>query len=387
MFESGSALDFDKILKQLQDSTEAVSWRDRRLLVKHIGAALCERVCFKTAIELVYLLVADPKWEVRTDIANLMLLLPEKEFIRVAAILTEDTNAFVRKAAERAIDRRNRGLQNIRRSRNELRHVQAQYAVFEKMHGNLAAEKSRAIAETLFDHLAGATVHEMRGILTPLKATASALLHHLDEGCLEPVECRRQLRKFADKLAFMERLLEDMRSYSQPVPMERRNERLSDLVSEALSMAYDHLRGNSRNPENVNVRIDVTENLTIETSRHQILIAITNILKNAFDSFAEDFHTFRDGAIHIQAKLRDTETIEIHVQDNGMGISPDDLQELREFIPFKTSKKNQGTGFGLAIAHRIIRAHGGNVGIESGEDSGTTVTIVLPMEQNDGEGE
>ena len=59
-------------------------------------------------------------------------------------------------------------------------------------------------------------------------------------------------------------------------------------------------------------------------------------------------------------------------------------QELREFIPGKTTKKSFGTGFGLPIARRNIKSHGGSIGIQSQDEAGTTVTIVLPTSYNGG---
>lgn len=67
-----------------------------------------------------------------------------------------------------------------------------------------------------------------------------------------------------------------------------------------------------------------------------------------------------------------------------MGICEEDLQEIMDFVPGKTSKKNSGTGFGLPIAQRNLGAHGGTIGIRSKIDQGTTVTITLPIEQDMG---
>lgn len=67
--------------------------------------------------------------------------------------------------------------------------------------------------------------------------------------------------------------------------------------------------------------------------------------------------------------------VAIVVQDNGSGMSPDTLLQIRR--PFFTTKKN-GTGLGLAMADQILARAGGMLQVDSVEGEGTTVTCVLP---------
>lgn len=74
--------------------------------------------------------------------------------------------------------------------------------------------------------------------------------------------------------------------------------------------------------------------------------------------------------------------IEISVQDTGIGISPDDLPRLfREFEqlePFYT-KRQQGSGLGLALCRRLVKLHGGRIWASSeGEGCGSTFTFTIP---------
>ena len=332
-------------------------------------------------MEMVDVLTADPKWEVRSDIADLLLSLPEDRFVRTVVVLSEDTNAFVSRAAERALDRRRRGRRIAHRTKRGFDHVESQYAAMEKMYGKVVADKARKTAEQLFDHLIGVTVHEMRGILTPLKAGTACLLQHLDDGTVDPAECRRILVKVMERTAFLERLLDDMRNYSQALPSECRCERLWDIVTKALCMVEENLEANGRNVDGIQVQLAVPQNITLEIVRHQVLVAIKNVVKNAFEAFDNGTGQFRNGQITISAQVTEAETVEVTIEDTGMGISAEDLEEIRQFIPGKTTKKNRGTGFGLPIARRHILAHGGSIGIESHENEGTRITITLPLER------
>ncbi|SEF86428.1 sensor histidine kinase, partial [Algoriphagus boritolerans] len=70
--------------------------------------------------------------------------------------------------------------------------------------------------------------------------------------------------------------------------------------------------------------------------------------------------------------------IEISVSDNGPGI-PDAIKD-KIFQPFFTTKPTgQGTGLGLSLSYDIVKAHGGDISLESQEGLGTTFHITLPI--------
>ena len=126
----------------------------------------------------------------------------------------------------------------------------------------------------------------------------------------------------------------------------------------------------------MDVANEVAEFVSLEASRYQLVQVFENVIRNAFES------TDEDGRIRITSDLADEKCVVVRVADNGVGMSPEEVKDA--FIPFKTSKKNQGgTGFGLAIAKKIVQAHGGAIVMESAEDRGTTVKITLPLTQQD----
>jgi len=149
-------------------------------------------------------------------------------------------------------------------------------------------------------------------------------------------------------------------------------------------MVLDAFRATGRDPVSVLAAFDVPENLTVEMSRHHIVRAISNIIMNAYEAFAIDPQTFGSGSIRLHASPLDGGRVEVVVRDNGMGLSAEELDEIRRFVPGGTSKKTYGTGFGLPNAKRRIGDHGGSLAINSVEDEGTVVTITLPTEANGG---
>ena len=67
----------------------------------------------------------------------------------------------------------------------------------------------------------------------------------------------------------------------------------------------------------------------------------------------------------------------ITVADNGVGIAPEQLEDL--FKPFVSSKGARGTGLGLAVSRKILREHGGDILVQSMPDVGSKFTMRLPI--------
>jgi signal transduction histidine kinase len=77
--------------------------------------------------------------------------------------------------------------------------------------------------------------------------------------------------------------------------------------------------------------------------------------------------------IHVRA---DDDSVYVLIADTGAGIKQGDIAKL--FSPYHTTKTG-GHGLGLMIVQRIMRDHGGHVGIESKEGTGTVVTLQFPQ--------
>jgi signal transduction histidine kinase len=81
------------------------------------------------------------------------------------------------------------------------------------------------------------------------------------------------------------------------------------------------------------------------------------------------------GAIRLKTQAGRNARVAFEVSDDGPGIPADVRPHI--FTPFFTNREG-GTGLGLALVERIVRAHQGTVTVESGRDAGTTFRIELP---------
>jgi PAS domain S-box-containing protein len=132
-------------------------------------------------------------------------------------------------------------------------------------------------------------------------------------------------------------------------------------------------------------RLQVTCTLTlspdpalVSADRQQLQEALNHLVENALQSMPAG------GALNIRAYTADEggaesdKRVGIDVADTGTGIEPEHLAPI--FQPFFTTKTiGRGTGLGLAIVQETVRAHGGQITVESAPGKGSRFTILLPL--------
>ena len=124
--------------------------------------------------------------------------------------------------------------------------------------------------------------------------------------------------------------------------------------------------------------LNYNRNAVIEADRVKFKQIFYNLLSNAVKFTPEN------GKVVTHLKVSDTE-LRAEVIDTGIGISEADQAKL--FAPFTqidTSKSRRygGTGLGLALTHRLIVLHGGEIGVESNEGKGSNFTFRIPLQQS-----
>lgn len=371
-----TSVDLTEALSALRADRDAIPWPQRRQIVGRIAAPLAEGMAGDPFRSLLLLLAEDPKWEVRKDVADALAMIPDNDLAALVEGFLKDTHAYVRRAAKQSIERRRKTAREARKRKRGVDLVLALYQELEDQHGKAAADKARRLAEQLYDTLIGATVHEMRSVLTALKEDNAQLIERDGAGQLDRPFLQRKSLKIADRLAFMERLLQDMRNYAQPVSTERVVVAVADLLTEARSIVSENLKARNINPRTVVLNVCVPADLAVKASRVHLVTAIVNVLKNAYDFLPADGEG-PAGQIHVRATPKGKQ-IHLTVQDTGQGIPTANLDEVRQCLPGRTSRRHVGTGFGLCNARRFVEAHGGKLLIDSKENHGTTVTLVLP---------
>lgn len=110
----------------------------------------------------------------------------------------------------------------------------------------------------------------------------------------------------------------------------------------------------------------------ITSDRGQLQQVFLNIINNAFAAVQDG------GSVTLTTFAADGGMVGVSIQDNGKGMSEEVQRHI--FEPFFTTKKTAGTGLGMFITYGIIKRLGGEIGINSREGVGTTVTVYLPQD-------
>ena len=162
---------------------------------------------------------------------------------------------------------------------------------------------------------------------------------------------------------------------------------INALADEYLRLAYHGLRAKDKS-FNATLKTDFDETIgKINIIPQDIGRVILNLITNAFYAVDEKKETKCLKVTNQLSQLatkplpllrRGTEgEVLISVKDNGPGIPQKVLDKI--FQPFFTTKPTgQGTGLGLSLAYDIVKAHGGELKVNTKENEGTEFTIVLP---------
>jgi signal transduction histidine kinase len=103
-----------------------------------------------------------------------------------------------------------------------------------------------------------------------------------------------------------------------------------------------------------------------------------NVIQNAIEAMAESGGTLWVSVTSMVKSASGTDKVRVEFRDSGSGISSSMISRI--FDPFFTTKPS-GTGLGLSICHEFVRAHGGEIQVESAQGNGTSVRIILPVDQ------
>ena len=162
----------------------------------------------------------------------------------------------------------------------------------------------------------------------------------------------------------------DLKNYSkQSNVAEKMPMQINNAVKNAMRLAKTTLRKSS-----VHVSLNLEDDLPrIEGNLQSIEQIILNIIINAVQAIDH-----KRGEIEITTgfQIKDG-MVFINIKDNGKGIAPEMVDKI--FLPFVTDKQNQGgTGLGLSVTDTLVKAHQGEIGIETRAGQGTSFTVYLP---------
>jgi signal transduction histidine kinase len=223
---------------------------------------------------------------------------------------------------------------------------------------NNFSEVNKELVDELQQELKAGKIDDAIAISNDIKDNEEKILHH---------------GKRAD--AIVKGMLQHSRSSSgvkEPTD-------INALADEYLRLVYHGLRAKDKS-FNATMKTDFDESIgNINIVPQDIGRVVLNLINNAFYSVDEKKKQIGDGyepIVSVTTK-KNNGKVEINVADNGNGIPQKVLDKI--FQPFFTTKPTgQGTGLGLSLSYDIVKAHGGELKVETKEGEVSEFIIQLP---------
>jgi signal transduction histidine kinase len=296
---------------------------------------------------------------------------------RTTAILLEETIEELEKK-RKAIEETNAALQ---KSLDDLKAAQTQLIQSEKMAslGELTAGIAHEIQNPLnfvnnFSEVNAELIEELKAEL----AIGNMQL---------AIELANDIRDNSEKINHHGKragdIVKGMLQHSRSSSGVKEPTDINALCDEYLRLSYHGLRAKDKN-FNAAIVTDFDASLgKINIIPQDIGRVVLNLLTNAFYAVDEKKKTGAEGyepTVTINTK-KVNDKIEISVTDNGNGIPQKILDKI--FQPFFTTKPSgKGTGLGLSLSYDIVKAHGGELKVDTKEGEGSTFIISLPTNNN-----
>ncbi|SIO61311.1 PAS domain S-box-containing protein [Singulisphaera sp. GP187] len=224
----------------------------------------------------------------------------------------------------------------------------------------LHAERLAAIGE-----MVAGLAHESRNALQRSQACLEMLALHVQDRP-KAIGLIDRLQQAQDHL---HHLYEDVRGYAAPIRLERRLCKLAEIWREAWADLKPQWAG--RAVTLVESGEDPDQRCAVDPFR--LGQVFHNILENALSACVDPVK-IEVGCTRIE--VDGVPLLRVAVRDNGPGVGPEHRERI--FEPFYTTK-TKGTGLGMAIARRIIEAHGGQIAAGQAAGQGAEIVITLPQ--------
>ncbi|SFX30329.1 diguanylate cyclase (GGDEF) domain-containing protein [Thermoactinomyces sp. DSM 45891] len=208
--------------------------------------------------------------------------------------------------------------------------------------------------------LAAGLAHEIRNPLTSIRGFVQI-------SAAESTEVKKWESIILPEIDRINDLLTQFLNLSESRPTRFQNFHVDQLISDIYSLLKPKvmLMGHELVMETPKTPI------YIEADPEKLKQVLINLIQNGLDALVQR------GQVDIKWYVKHKH-LSIEIQDTGAGIKPEFISRIYE--PFFTTK-DEGTGMGLAICHRIIQDHGGSMRVESRMGKGTTFHLSLPLKQ------
>jgi two-component system sensor histidine kinase PilS (NtrC family) len=207
--------------------------------------------------------------------------------------------------------------------------------------------------------LAANIAHEIRNPLASMSGAVEVLAGDLATG----KERERLTQIVARESARLDRIIGNFLDYARPAPLVLGTVNVAEIAEDVLTLLQHRDL-----PPGLKIIREFPPSLPWRLDAHQFRQALWNLCLNGVEAMPAG------GELRVSAEVR-PEGLRVAVSDTGEGIGPGELPHVLE--PFYSAKPG-GSGLGLALVHRAVEDHGGQIDIRSTPGLGTTVVLTLP---------
>ena len=239
--------------------------------------------------------------------------------------------------------------------------------VYERASREKADEVSRLKTEFI-----SSVSHELR---TPMSSLQS-LSELLQSGKIQDASRReRLLQLMAGECGRLSRFIHNVLDFGKIEQGTERYEMRTEAVQPLIREVIDLYRPGAA-PEELVLTAEMPETpVLLEADQDAVRQALLNLVDNAIK--------YSEGRKEVTIRLvPGRESVEIQVEDRGIGIEPEDRERIFEafFRSPRAARHNpKGVGLGLKIVKHIMDAHGGRIGLRSEPGKGTTFSLIFPL--------
>ncbi|MBN2165802.1 MAG: tetratricopeptide repeat protein [Marinilabiliaceae bacterium] len=228
---------------------------------------------------------------------------------------------------------------------------------------------------TSLGEMAAGIAHEVNQPMQNISLSAEGVRLELNEDNPDKEYLKQSIDEIFEDIERVREIVDHIRIFSSgQKDMVVEEFDVSECVRAAVSMI-----GKQYSNHHIDLQLELSDHLpSVLGNPHKLEQVIFNLLSNARDAVEEmkqrtpiikkkiDVVTFSQGR-----------KVVLEVIDNGVGIPLEKQTDI--FLPFVTSKQlGKGTGLGLSISHRLVKEMGGRIEVESKENEGTLMRIILP---------
>ena len=227
------------------------------------------------------------------------------------------------------------------------------------------AEKMATIGE-----LASGIAHEIRNPLAGISAAIQVLAKELK---LDPAY-REVMDEIMRQLERLDKNTKDLLSFAKPAEVKF----LEGDINEVISSAIFFIRTQAEK-QGIYINEDLEPGMPkINIDPMKMQQVFLNVMLNAVQAMPAGGSLSIVSRISENIENRYRKNVELSFIDTGKGITKEQLKKI--FDPFFTTK-HRGTGLGLSICWNTVKKHGGHIEVNSNSQRGTSITIVLPVNE------